>query len=90
MVHFDLNTWLVLVLVAAACVTGILYTLATHYRNETNLQDLRVQVHALRHAFAERLRLEREDEVVEVDVLEDLPGVSPVEAPQQPPARKAA
>ena len=63
---FSVNIWLLMGGVVLAVVLGCLFALATLYRDQTALHDLKLRVHALRTEYAQRLA----DELVEV-VAED-------------------
>ena len=66
MAPLDTNTWLLLGVIAGIVVLVFLYVLAAHYRHQTTLHDLKLQVQVVRREFAERLAREREQQILVV------------------------
>jgi hypothetical protein len=67
MAPFSLETWLVLAGLGALCVIAFLHALASQYREQTNLHDLKMRVHDLRREYAERMAREAAEEIIEVE-----------------------
>ena len=84
MSSFAAETWVLIGLVAAACMLGCLHVLAAYYREHTRLHDLRVRIVQLRRDYADRIA--RMNAVVDVD--ED--GNEIVQPVAASPAKKAA
>lgn len=81
---FAAETWVLMGIVAVACVLGCLHALASYYREHTRLHDLRIRIIDLRREYAERLAKlrsvvdvgeEEEESVGEAEVIEPAPAV---------------
>ncbi len=66
MAPFTSETWILLGAVGAVCLLSFLYALATLYRDQTKLHELKMRVHTLRREYAERMAIERSEEIIEV------------------------
>ncbi len=64
--NFSVETWLLMFLVAGACVTAMLLMLANQFGREREVHDLRVEVARLREAYRKRLAAGA-GEILEVD-----------------------
>lgn len=56
MIDFSLTVWVLLAAVGAAAVLSLLWTAATHVRNQCHLHDLKVEVAELRIRYHQQLR----------------------------------
>jgi hypothetical protein len=86
MAPFSADAWLVLAGVAGVCLLSCLYALASLYRDQTRLHDLKVRVHDLRHEYAERVARQQAEYLVES--APSLPSPSP--GVQSPASGRAA
>ena len=59
MAPFSVDAWLVVGAISVICLLSFFYALATLYRDQTKLHDLKVQVHQLRREYAERVARQR-------------------------------
>lgn len=66
MQNFSLETWLLFGVIAFACLTAILWTLASQFGQERDLFDLKREVSRLREAYRKRLA-DDANEIIEVD-----------------------
>jgi hypothetical protein len=89
---FSVDAWVWLGAVGVICLLAFLYALATLYRDQTRLHDLKVQVHRLRREYVERLARQRAE--AEGQEMADGPVASsmsfPAPAPTQAERPRAA
>lgn len=70
--------WLVLGGIGAAFVLGFLYMLASMVRNDQYVHRLKISVQQLKIAYVEEVRrLQGENEIIDVDVIDDGPNAVP-------------
>jgi hypothetical protein len=82
------DAWLLIGCVAGICLLSFLYALATLYRDQTTVHDLKVRVHELRRDYTERIaRQNAELEQVEAESVRLVP---PAHTSPLPAASKAA
>ena len=90
---FSVDAWILLGAVGLICLLSFLYALATLYRDQTRLHDLKVQVHQLRREYVARLARQRAEAEGEL-VADDPPAPSstpfPSPAPTQAEHQRAA
>ena len=65
MAPLSTDAWLILAAVAIICVLTFLYALATLYRDQTRLHDLKVRVHDLRREYSERLARQHAEQIMD-------------------------